>query len=147
MHCSTRAVLSVFFFFFNDTATTEIYTLSLHDALPICFVRWIWDGEVCGSIGYRWQPGTPTLPPHVLGHIGFSVVPWKRRQGLASKALAMMLEEPRQRGLPYVEVTTTPDNLASQGVIQANGGVLVERFNKLPAYGGGETLRFRIPLD
>src|SRR3712207_7344679 len=24
-------------FFFNDTATTEIYTLSLHDALPICF--------------------------------------------------------------------------------------------------------------
>src|SRR2546421_12312711 len=27
----------VFFFFFNDTATTEIYTLSLHDALPIFF--------------------------------------------------------------------------------------------------------------
>src|SRR2546430_9095138 len=26
----------VAFFFFNDTATTEIYTLSLHDALPIC---------------------------------------------------------------------------------------------------------------
>src|SRR5258708_25332409 len=31
-----------FFFFFNDTATTEIYTLSLHDALPICHgsIRW-----------------------------------------------------------------------------------------------------------
>src|SRR5215203_3224941 len=28
-------IFSVFFFFFNDTATTEIYTLSLHDALPI----------------------------------------------------------------------------------------------------------------
>ena len=27
------------FFFFNDTATTEIYTLSLHDALPILFVQ------------------------------------------------------------------------------------------------------------
>src|SRR5258705_3120455 len=27
------------FFFFNDTATTEIYTLSLHDALPICLAR------------------------------------------------------------------------------------------------------------
>src|SRR6266700_8288909 len=27
------------FFFFNDTATTEIYTLSLHDALPISFYR------------------------------------------------------------------------------------------------------------
>src|SRR2546422_8022913 len=32
-----------FFFFCNDTATTEIYTLSLHDALPICAVRWpVW---------------------------------------------------------------------------------------------------------
>src|SRR5438132_4149731 len=29
------SVLFCFFFFFNDTATTEIYTLSLHDALPI----------------------------------------------------------------------------------------------------------------
>src|SRR5688572_31267552 len=28
-------LISCFFFFFNDTATTEIYTLSLHDALPI----------------------------------------------------------------------------------------------------------------
>src|SRR2546430_9505851 len=30
-----RVSMSVLFFFFNDTATTEIYTLSLHDALPI----------------------------------------------------------------------------------------------------------------
>src|SRR5256885_7466384 len=30
--------ITSFFFFFNDTATTEIYTLSLHDALPISFV-------------------------------------------------------------------------------------------------------------
>src|SRR5256885_9843802 len=29
------SVLTILFFFFNDTATTEIYTLSLHDALPI----------------------------------------------------------------------------------------------------------------
>src|SRR2546422_3516297 len=32
---SVHNTCSVFFFFFNDTATTEIYTLSLHDALPI----------------------------------------------------------------------------------------------------------------
>src|SRR2546426_8359865 len=31
----TRIAVSTIFFFFNDTATTEIYTLSLHDALPI----------------------------------------------------------------------------------------------------------------
>src|SRR3712207_7676287 len=31
--------MAVLVFFFNDTATTEIYTLSLHDALPICRLR------------------------------------------------------------------------------------------------------------
>src|SRR5438477_13112051 len=34
------SLTSIFFFFFNDTATTEIYTLSLHDALPIS-VPWL----------------------------------------------------------------------------------------------------------
>src|SRR5690242_21605200 len=33
-----------FFFFFNDTATTEIYTLSLHDALPISRLRLAQEG-------------------------------------------------------------------------------------------------------
>src|SRR2546430_1815026 len=33
--------LSSGFFFFNDTATTEIYTLSLHDALPILVLLWL----------------------------------------------------------------------------------------------------------
>src|SRR5690242_21122719 len=35
MFLSVLFDLACFFFFFNDTATTEIYTLSLHDALPI----------------------------------------------------------------------------------------------------------------
>src|SRR2546423_8946690 len=35
----TRAAPLLLFFFFNDTATTEIYTLSLHDALPIYVAR------------------------------------------------------------------------------------------------------------
>src|SRR5205809_6754004 len=34
-HSTYHLASTVFFFFFNDTATTEIYTLSLHDALPI----------------------------------------------------------------------------------------------------------------
>src|SRR5437899_12722612 len=37
LYCSHFTYILLFiFFFFNDTATTEIYTLSLHDALPIC---------------------------------------------------------------------------------------------------------------
>src|SRR6266581_9725610 len=43
--------ISSFFFFFNDTATTEIYTLSLHDALPI--LRGCRPGS-CGHGGGRW---------------------------------------------------------------------------------------------
>src|SRR3989338_7125695 len=35
---SSHSSISYAVFFFNDTATTEIYTLSLHDALPICSV-------------------------------------------------------------------------------------------------------------
>ena len=37
-HAHIWLVLFLFFFFFHDTATTEIYTLSLHDALPISFI-------------------------------------------------------------------------------------------------------------
>src|SRR5258707_3612050 len=37
--CAASACITSFFFFFNDTATTEIYTLSLHDALPISIGR------------------------------------------------------------------------------------------------------------
>src|SRR2546422_5531440 len=40
----------LFFFFFNDTATTEIYTLSLHDALPISPVPRITTGSVLSRI-------------------------------------------------------------------------------------------------
>src|SRR3712207_9223864 len=36
------------FFFFNDTATTEIYTLSLHDALPISVVPPTWRPDLTG---------------------------------------------------------------------------------------------------
>src|SRR3989338_293306 len=35
--CLKKKTKNIIFFFFNDTATTEIYTLSLHDALPILF--------------------------------------------------------------------------------------------------------------
>lgn len=108
--------------------------------------RWMWDGEFCGSIGFRWQPGMSTLPVHVLGHIGYAVVPWKRRRGYATRALALMLVEARKEGLDYVELTTDPGNETSQKVIVANGGRLIERFRTIDAYAGKEELRFRIDL-
>src|SRR2546430_203213 len=53
--------LLCYFFFFNDTATTEIYTLSLHDALPIC------PGFTCASFG---APNCATL----VGDIFFPLI-------------------------------------------------------------------------
>jgi predicted acetyltransferase len=111
------------------------------------FRRWMWDGALCGSIGFRWQPGTSELPPHVLGHIGYAVVPWKRGRGYAKRALALMLIEARNKGLTFVHVTAQPDNVASQAVILANRGRLVERFREPAVHGGKESLRFRIDLE
>jgi predicted acetyltransferase len=110
------------------------------------FVRWINDGEFSGAINFRWQLGTVELPPHVLGHIGYSIVPWKRRQGHATRALALLLPEVRDLGLPHIDLTTDADNLASQMVILNCGGKLVEHFQKSAAYGGKPALRYRITL-
>src|SRR3712207_9207974 len=46
----------MFFFFFNDTATTEIYTLSLHDALPISTARAFSAGSASRCAGRRARP-------------------------------------------------------------------------------------------
>src|SRR5437764_3489035 len=108
------------------------------------FKRWLWDGEFCGSIGLRWQPGTTTLPPHCLGHIGYAVVPWKQRLGYAKSALLLMLLEAKAVGLSYVEITTDPANIASQRVIEAKGGILAEHCIKPQQFGGKPGLRFRI---
>src|SRR5258708_38379694 len=53
--------LSFFLFFFNDTATTEIYTLSLHDALPIFMGIGSWPRP-------RWM--LQAMHEHVEGRLG-----------------------------------------------------------------------------
>ncbi len=110
------------------------------------YVLWMWDGEFCGSIGLRWQRGSDELPEYVLGHIGYAVVPWKRRRGYAAAALAQMLGHARAEGLGRVHITTNPENVPSQRVIEKNGGVLVERFVRTPHHGGTPGLRYRIDL-
>jgi predicted acetyltransferase len=73
-------------------------------------------------------------------------VPWKRRRGYATRALALVLDDARAEGLEYVEITTDASNVASQRVIVANGGVLAEHFRKPPHFGGTESVRYRIVL-
>jgi predicted acetyltransferase len=113
--------------------------------LPGCR-RWMWDGEFCGTISLRWQPGTEALPPYCLGHIGYAVVPWKQGRGYATRALGEVLQQAQALGLRYAEITTDPGNMASRRVIERNGGVLVEEFVAPAALGGGRKLRFRVYL-
>lgn len=108
--------------------------------------RWMWDGEFCGHIWLRWSGNGVTLPPHWLGHIAYEVVPWKEGLGYATEALRRMLPMARMLGLPHVDVVAAVQNVASQRVIQSNGGVLVERFEKPQTNGGGQALKFRIAL-
>src|SRR5476651_2896990 len=51
---ASSLLLKYVFFFFNDTATTEIYTLSLHDALPIR-TRWWWSTAPAAPAA-SWAP-------------------------------------------------------------------------------------------
>ncbi len=108
--------------------------------------RWLWDGDFCGHISLRWQSGTADLPSHVMGHIGFGVVPGKRGRGYAAKAVTALLPDARALGLPHVDLTTDPDNIASQKTILRAGGRLVGSFVKDSAYGGAEGLLYRIIL-
>ena len=87
-------------------------------------VLWMWDGAFCGTINLRYQPGTEALPPEVSGHIGYSVVPWKRGRGYAKAALRQILPIAAERtGLLRVAVTCDVGNAASRALIEANGGV------------------------
>ena len=108
--------------------------------------RWIWDDGFCGSIGMRWQAGTSALPEWCPGHIGYAVVPWRRREGHATGALGMILPFARAQGLDYVEITAKADNSTSHRVVLTSGGREVERYIDTAVHGGAETVRFRIDL-
>jgi predicted acetyltransferase len=106
-------------------------------------VFWLDDGEFCGSINLRFVAGSDELPPHINGHVGYAVVPWKRRRGYAKHALALALPEARDVGLPRICITCYEDNEPSRRVIEANGGVLA---HGAPAENGKIRLSFWIDL-
>src|SRR2546427_6810882 len=90
--CRTVVTHLVYFFFFNDTATTEIYTLSLHDALPI----------LVGGLAYE-LPGLIASYPSP-GHDGklfaSTMLP------LILLALVLALRDRRWQGYPLLAAAT-----------------------------------------
>src|ERR1051325_10789343 len=77
-HVGARAKALKPVFFFNDTATTEIYTLSLHDALPIFLLRAAALEQICSDIethperDWRSEEHTSELQsPYVISYAVF----------------------------------------------------------------------------
>lgn len=109
--------------------------------------RWvIWNDGFCGVIDLRYQKGTSDLPPHVLGHVGYSVVPWRWREGLATRAMQEIADYAGALGLTWIEAAIDPENLASLGVMRAVGATLYERRNPGAAYGNRDFLFWRMKL-
>ena len=107
--------------------------------------RWMWEDGLCGAINLRHQHGTTALPAHVSGHLGYSVVPWRRREGHGTAALRQMLPVAAALGLPYVIVTCDTDNVGSRRVIELNGGVFLHEAEE-QGEPGLRKLVFRVAL-
>src|SRR2546422_7205788 len=107
-----------FFFFFNDTATTEIYTLSLHDALPICDLHysavhavggcWVRDFAVVQAadvlalgFGERDRKSTRLNSSH--GYISYAVFCLKKKKKKEYITTSTRDRQPR-RGPRYGEI-------------------------------------------
>jgi len=102
---------------------------------------WIADGDdLVGYLHLRHELNAFLLEEG--GHIGYSVRPSRRREGHASRALALGVLEAGRLGIERVLVTCDEDNLPSAGTIERNGGVLEDvRAGKrrywIPAAGQG----------
>ena len=92
------------------------------EGIVLCDYFWITDGdEVVGFLALRHE-----LTPWLLeegGHIGYSVRPSRRREGHASRAVALALIRAKELGLERVLLTCDEDNLGSRLTIENAGGV------------------------
>jgi predicted acetyltransferase len=134
--------------------------IRLHDGSEVArlpdMIRWIIatdrpERPFVGSINLRWQEdesGKPVteLPPHVLGHVGYTILPQHAGRGYASAALTAVLVEARSIGLPFLKITCDVANAASRRIIEKAGGRFVESF-VAPLYGPEERLMYRIDLQ
>ncbi len=84
---------------------------------------WMMEGEQwIGKLTLRTTLDERHL--HAGGHIGYEIRPSRRRSGFGTTLLRLGLEKARQRGLFRVLLTCDETNLASQKVIENNGGQL-----------------------
>lgn len=107
--------------------------------------HWIFDDGYCGELNLRWQPGTSELPDYCDGHVGYAVVPWKRRLGVATAALQRLATIASTFGLQWLDIAMRADNLASRRVAESAGASLVGEY-VAEEQGGVQACRYRLPL-
>ncbi|WP_026533638.1 GNAT family N-acetyltransferase [Arthrobacter sp. H14] len=89
-----------------------------------CSYWWITDGEqILGGIALR-HASNPLVPR--AGHVGYGIRSSARGRGLASWAVALMVEEAHILGIDRVLAVCESDNIASAKTIERQGGVLDE---------------------
>src|SRR5258708_36487943 len=103
------------FFFFNDTATTEIYTLSLHDALPILGIRDTFDAAAAttagldGDIHFAFGDAAKDTAGFRLTH----------QQAAAAQAVALAAGSSAPRSVAFREVAPVAMMLGSADLLRA----------------------------
>ncbi len=78
-------------------------------------------GRVLGNLRLRH------IPLNVYGHVGYDIRPSCRRQGQGSRMLALGLEKARTLKIPRLKISCDEKNIASNKIIEKNGGHFIER--------------------
>ncbi|MBN2300099.1 MAG: GNAT family N-acetyltransferase [Acholeplasmataceae bacterium] len=77
------------------------------------------------------------LNDHLLkydGHIGYGIAPSKRQKGYGKQILKLGLNICKKRGMDKILITCNEENLASEGIIKSQGGILENRVYKTDGY-------------
>ena len=87
------------------------------------------DGKKIGMLQLRHTHGSPSLgmPEGFGNNIYYEIEPEYREKGNGKKILALGLDEARKIGLKEVRLTVFEDNPSSQKIIEANGGVMIDK--------------------
>src|SRR3712207_9063552 len=96
------SVVFCFFFFFNDTATTEIYTLSLHDALPILILLHAWTLAATFTSPPTFVAEHSTLPLRRLWRLRRSEEHTSELQSRQYLVCRLLLEKKKKSNTPII---------------------------------------------
>lgn len=99
------------------------------------------DDKVVGVIDLRHNINHPILGTWG-GHCGYSVRPSERRKGYAKKMLGLNIQNAKSMGIEKLLITCNIENIASEKVILANGGV----YEKIIAVNGSKMKRYWITV-